>query len=296
MSFTSLGYIIRDFKYVPPISGPLQVPEDVTPLSNEIAGLKDSIVKLNEQLGGPKGLAEAIRMLKKDMSDEQQKFLELAEKYLELSKEVSRVRAQGLGSRILDYVKEALSDKDATEISRDDIEKEIDYYAEKNGINISQRIKDNLVDAAMCYFFGIACNPSVMVLFEYSPTVTKLGHGGLAPQLVSWMSVWFPEIDSINENGATERKIVPRIKKSIGVRRDCKIFVDGHADAKGSDRHNLRLSEERARRVRDILGKRFLDMVDLEPFPHGERALLTLTEDGKSDINNRRVDVLVRCG
>ena len=70
-----------------------------------------------------------------------------------------------------------------------------------------------------------------------------------------------------------------------------RIALNGHTDAKGSDEYNQRLSEDRARAVRDYLVVNFkIDPARLVPMGSGEERLKN--KDDPEAAENRRVEVI----
>ena len=62
------------------------------------------------------------------------------------------------------------------------------------------------------------------------------------------LDVQFAKIGSTDDNGQAAL-ILPRLKTLIEGRKDCTISVAGYADTLGSDKLNLKISQERARRT-----------------------------------------------
>lgn len=177
-----------------------------------------------------------------------------------------------------------------------EVEKQVVAVAAATGKTMSTEATKQVTDALMCSVFGIGCSPPTTVVINYSPRSERLGVSRIdGSEKSAWMSIFFGKEGSIDDGGATKREIVPRLQRIISTASGCGIFVDGNADAKGSDRDNLRLSMERAKVVRDELKHAFPHQRFGNVLPHGERDLLEWTPDGEADINNRRVDIYVTC-
>jgi hypothetical protein len=184
------------------------------------------------------------------------------------------------------------------------------------GVTVADTLVQELTRTALCFVVEIACSSTVTVHtapITVSPTPVTVtappptviieradprepGSTSGRSELRLYMSVWFPRVNSTDEQGAVEKTIVPRIKWRIGSRQDCKIFVVGNADSSGSDSYNRRLSERRAAVVVRLLQKAFGKMVDPNPMAGGERSLFNWSIDGRQDLYNRRADILVSCG
>ena len=71
------------------------------------------------------------------------------------------------------------------------------------------------------------------------------------------------------------------------------LVVVGHADSSGSRAYNQKLSERRAKAVRDALVELGIDASRVKDGGAGETELLVPTGDGVSDQHNRRVTIAV---
>lgn len=70
--------------------------------------------------------------------------------------------------------------------------------------------------------------------------------------------------------------------------------IEGHTDTVGGMAMNQALSERRAEAVRDVLVSRYgIDPSRLETRGFGETQLLVPTPDGRAEIRNRRVQVVL---
>jgi outer membrane protein OmpA-like peptidoglycan-associated protein len=72
------------------------------------------------------------------------------------------------------------------------------------------------------------------------------------------------------------------------------LFLSGHTDRSGSAAFNLAASRERAQMVRDELVKRGVPAGSISVAAYGEEAPLVPTEDGVREVQNRRVEIIVR--
>ena len=70
--------------------------------------------------------------------------------------------------------------------------------------------------------------------------------------------------------------------------------VVGHADRSGSDAYNMGLSQDRAENVAAMLRMENLPGVDISVDYKGESSPRVPTEDGVRELQNRRVEILVR--
>jgi OOP family OmpA-OmpF porin len=87
-------------------------------------------------------------------------------------------------------------------------------------------------------------------------------------------------------------KVLDQVATDFRSGRVARVLVAGHADRSGRDAHNLRLSEQRARRVAAELAARGVpsEQTKLEWF--GESRPRVPTADGVREAQNRRVEVL----
>lgn len=74
---------------------------------------------------------------------------------------------------------------------------------------------------------------------------------------------------------------------------DKQIRIEGHTDSTGSAELNLRLSEQRARAVRDALIERGIDADRLDAVGMGEDFPIATNQTEEGRARNRRVDVIV---
>ncbi len=72
------------------------------------------------------------------------------------------------------------------------------------------------------------------------------------------------------------------------------VTITAHADRKGSERHNLELSERRAAALREALERAGLDAELIEVAWYGEARPAVPTEDGVAEPRNRRAVIRVR--
>ncbi|OJX77397.1 OmpA family protein [Magnetospirillum sp. 64-120] len=95
----------------------------------------------------------------------------------------------------------------------------------------------------------------------------------------------------LTAESATE---LPAIIAVVTARPHARLIIAGHADAVGSDEVNLRISHQRAEKVRDSLMKAGAKPEAVDVSSHGKRNPLVPTADGVSEPRNRRVSVTVQ--
>lgn len=246
--------------------------------------------------------------------DETLKKIELANDRTKLLDEI----APGL----IDVLKTAFGNE-FEKADENSLAEKIRAFLAARGTTATDTLVQELTKATLCKVVGIACGPSVTVnapiviqppsvminsdpaappnfpptiIFEQIGSQSPINTVSAGSELHLYMSVWFTKTNTTDDQGATEKLIVPRIKRHIGARKDCKIFVSGNADTAGVDSYNRDLSEQRAAVVSKSLQTTFGDMVDSKPIANGERSLLNWSVDGSHNIYNRRADILVTCG
>ncbi len=72
------------------------------------------------------------------------------------------------------------------------------------------------------------------------------------------------------------------------------ISINGHADTTGDAEHNMKLSMERAIKIRDYLVENGVDVKYMNIAYHGKGEPLVKTGDNVSEPKNRRVEIIVR--
>jgi outer membrane protein OmpA-like peptidoglycan-associated protein len=87
---------------------------------------------------------------------------------------------------------------------------------------------------------------------------------------------------------------VPVIVESILKRNSYDIGINGHTDRVASKAFNMKLSFERAQRVKELLVKAGIRARYISTASHGEGNPLIPTRDGVAEPRNRRVEVIVR--
>ena len=90
------------------------------------------------------------------------------------------------------------------------------------------------------------------------------------------------------------RKLLPVVVQTIKEREYAEISVIGHTDTKGSAKHNLKLSMQRARVVEKLLKEVKKDLKNVLVQSFGENDLLIPTGDNVSEVKNRRVEIMIR--
>lgn len=112
------------------------------------------------------------------------------------------------------------------------------------------------------------------------------------PILPIHASLYF-ENDSL-ELTAASKAALPRILQEISRRPVPDVIISGHADRAGTSPHNDKLSEKRAKKVRDAIIKVGVapELIGIRWF--GENVPVVETPDGVGEPRNRRVEVVVR--
>ncbi len=237
----------------------------------------------------------------------------------EIQKAIDRTRTSAVQADVVRFVADKLIEtgEAANPVT---IGKIVGEFVAARGIKAIDTATEQLTKKAFCALVHIGCDPMVTVnapvtvmppaVTITSPPVSVLGPptvvlveksaGHPAPlygggELQLFTSVWFEKSNSIDDGGALEQAVVPRIRQQIAARKDCGIFVSGNADAMGADDYNKDLSKRRAARVYQVLNKHFGNMVDSALGSFGERNLYRWTADASPSVYNRRVDIQVLC-
>lgn len=100
------------------------------------------------------------------------------------------------------------------------------------------------------------------------------------------------DVDKYNLKSSTKRDL-DEFSKTLQKYEDTKIVIEGHADATGSDDHNLRLSKQRADAVAEYLESRGVKAVRIDEKGYGEEQPIgdNNTEAGRQQ--NRRVEIAI---
>lgn len=93
---------------------------------------------------------------------------------------------------------------------------------------------------------------------------------------------------------AESAAMVEDVRREIVKRPAPEVTVIGHTDREGSDEANLRLSQDRAQAVRDILVKGGVSAEIIQVVGRGELEPAVITDDGVAEPRNRRVEIGVR--
>jgi OOP family OmpA-OmpF porin len=91
---------------------------------------------------------------------------------------------------------------------------------------------------------------------------------------------------------ASVRTILDRVAGAIGV---CKhVEIAGHADGRGSPEINQRLSDDRARAVRDYLVGRGVPSAALTPVGYGATQPIAPNDHSRDRARNRRASLVAK--
>lgn len=88
--------------------------------------------------------------------------------------------------------------------------------------------------------------------------------------------------------------MIEEIRQEITRRAAPEVTVIGHTDRQGSDKANLRLSQDRAEAMRDLLVAGGISAAIIEVIGRGELEPEVATDDGVAEPRNRRVEISVR--
>jgi len=97
-----------------------------------------------------------------------------------------------------------------------------------------------------------------------------------------------------NELTKDSKAKLPEILKSIKDREPVEVNVIGHADTKGSEKYNIKLSLVRAKSVAQWIHTKDISLNKLKIESYGESDLLVPTADNVSEVKNRRVELLIK--
>ncbi|MBU2645071.1 OmpA family protein [bacterium] len=101
------------------------------------------------------------------------------------------------------------------------------------------------------------------------------------------------ESDS-TELTAQSLKLIPQILQKLKERENAEINIIGHTDTKGSAKHNIALSLQRARAVEKLFRSQEKDLQQIYVQSFGEKDPLIPTGDNVSEERNRRVEIMIR--
>ncbi len=99
-------------------------------------------------------------------------------------------------------------------------------------------------------------------------------------------------LDSTTMTEASKARI-PEILESVRSRRPTEVTVYGHADATGTESHNDRLSDARARAVAELLRKGDPTLEHVEIRACGDRIPLVPSDSHGPEPRNRRAEVVI---
>ncbi len=90
---------------------------------------------------------------------------------------------------------------------------------------------------------------------------------------------------------AESKALLPGVFTAARARKPASIMVFGHTDATGSSQRNLKLSEERAEAIAELLRRNDPTLDDIEVQFFG--ATRPLAPSDASEVRNRRVEILI---
>jgi len=90
---------------------------------------------------------------------------------------------------------------------------------------------------------------------------------------------------------ASSMDILDRVAASLVEHPEVKVEVGGHCDADGSDAYNRRLSDRRAKAVRDYLVKKGVPATRMTAKGYGESQPIADNNTAEGKAKNRRVEL-----
>lgn len=88
--------------------------------------------------------------------------------------------------------------------------------------------------------------------------------------------------------------LLTRVQQAIKTFPDATVTIEGHTDSFGSDQANLRLSQERAKAVKQyLLANMAFDPGRIDAVGHGETQPVASNETNEGRAKNRRIDVVI---
>lgn len=154
---------------------------------------------------------------------------------------------------------------------------------EKNG---EERVLDQPLRRARMSRGGT----SVRTVPKVKPAYQRL-MAGLPPPARSY-TLYF--IEGTTTMIASSRPVLDRIKADLATRPGAEVQVTGHTDTVGTEEDNDRLSMQRANEIMDVLVAEGLPRDALSAVGRGERELAVETGQEVANVENRRVEVIVR--
>ena len=161
-------------------------------------------------------------------------------------------------------------------------------------VSVSNASGSQQIDKAYSYATvdGVAGKPSDM---------TAMGQASMTAAYDQLIQAQPPKPKSFVLNFLLDRTVlteeskamIPAVLEAIRERKPTEITIFGHADSTGSEKHNIRLSAERARTIANLLRKTdpTLDRIDVQYF--GDKAPLVQGPDGRAEPRNRRAEIMV---
>lgn len=92
---------------------------------------------------------------------------------------------------------------------------------------------------------------------------------------------------------ASAQERLNQVADALLQNRDANIVVEGHTDSQGDDASNQKLSEDRAKSVRDYLVSRGIANDRIRSVGHGEKTPVADNNSAEGRANNRRVEIVV---
>ncbi|MGZ0245383.1 MAG: OmpA family protein [Alphaproteobacteria bacterium] len=112
----------------------------------------------------------------------------------------------------------------------------------------------------------------------------------MRPGLLATRFVIYFDLDTASLVPGSESEVT---RAAAAARRSgaAMVWVTGHTDRSGSERHNMTLSRARAQEVVRALRRLGLPEIGVATQAYGEEKPLVQTKDGKVEARNRRVEI-----